>query len=279
MNIGPFSSSILFLILFVLQITHYNRINCGLTDILNPVPLVPITTTSTSELVKQAGYEPTVHNVKTQPGYVINLIRIANPAIKSSHLKKRRTVLFVHGVLENANQWVLMGVKGGKPHDWTNLNPNNASQDDIKELIGNDLTSRSLPFLLANFGFDCWLMNRRNTKQSRSVSDNFDISSDDNKIIKKMTKLQIDDKSIISDILDNFSNLLPNNTITPGNKYYNFSHDEQSRYDIPIVLDYILEVSGATKLDYIGHATGCLVALQALARQPELGSQSMYNFD
>lgn len=229
---------------------------------------------STEELVRQAGYVPFVFNLPTQNNYSINLIRVFNPLINNNRQangtdgsklirKRKRSVLFIHGVFGNANQWILMGVNGGKPQDLSKQDAKNLTDLELINLIGNDLTTRSMPFLLCNLGHDVWLMNRRSTRQSRFISE------------KMATNEQVDHDSprptieSSSNIVHNFVHYLKNQSRLVNNKYYNFSHDEQSEYDLPIVIKHILKTSKSTKLNLITHGTGCLVALQTLAKNPE----------
>lgn len=131
---------------------------------------------STASLVEKAGYVPEVYNLPTQPGYVINLVRVVNPLISRKKILEKRLlkpILLVHGLIESANTWLVMGYLHGKPQDWSRFDANKLSQKHLRHLIGSDRTSRSLAFLLSNFGFDVWLMNRRNTQWSRQVSPKF----------------------------------------------------------------------------------------------------------
>lgn len=280
--------------LFILNSGNNNNIgfqvqcnSFNLTQTLDK--LIPTETLSTSELVKRAGYVPIEHNVPTQKGYVINLIRIINPLIEpdvGKIRKGRRTVLFVHGVFSNANSWILMGVWKGKPHDWSK---ESLDENYLKTLIGSDETSRSLPFLLCNFGYDVWLMNRRNTKQSRIISPKYDpvkgaIASESSHIknqfeaISKLTDIFNGKTFNMGDKLDTmFNKLIDPKQISNPDAYFDFSYDEQAAFDAPIVIKHILKVTKATKLDWIGHASGCLIPLQMVARFPKLGQKSKLN--
>lgn len=263
----------------------------NITD-LNLDSLLPTETLSTSDLVERAGYVPLVHNIPTQKGYVINLVRIVNPLIEpdvENLTKGRRTILFVHGVFSNANSWILMGVWKGKPHDWSK---EDVDEIQLKSLIGNDQTSRAMPFLLSNFGFDVWLMNRRNTKQSRIISPKFnpnlkslienesvDKWDEKFKSVSKLTDLfgskglEFGDK--LAKIIENLEFPKSSNP----DDYFNYSYDEQAAFDAPIAINHILKVTKATKLDWVGHAAGCLIPLQMIARFPAFGPKSEYELN
>lgn len=45
------------------------------------------------------------------------------------------------------------------------------------------------------------------------------------------------------------------------------------QYDLPAMIDYILNHSGSTTLSYVGHSMGCAVYFVAMALHPELNSK------
>lgn len=73
--------------------------------------------------------------------------------------------------------------------------------------------------------------------------------------------------------------LMPNvfqKTINAG--YWHFSLDEQARFDIPKVIDYILDKTGRTQLDIVGHSLGGALPLMTLSSQPEYQSKVAHCF-
>nr|XP_029712296.1 lipase 1-like [Aedes albopictus] len=108
-------------------------------------------------------------------------------------------VLMCHGMLGSAADFVVIG-------------PNN-----------------SLAYLLADSGYDVWLMNARGTLYSR-----------------KHSTLPLDSK-----------------------KYWDFSWHEIGYYDLPAIIDYILDVTSYGKLHYVGFSQGTTTYLVLTSARPE----------
>jgi pimeloyl-ACP methyl ester carboxylesterase len=52
--------------------------------------------------------------------------------------------------------------------------------------------------------------------------------------------------------------------------YWNFSFDEMASIDLPSQIEYVLQQTGQSKLTYIGHSEGTIVAFAALSQTPSL---------
>ncbi|GFY67884.1 hypothetical protein TNIN_366361 [Trichonephila inaurata madagascariensis] len=88
---------------------------------------------------------------------------------------------------------------------------------------------QSLGFLLADSGYDVWLGNTRGNTYSR-----------------KHTKLR------------------PNT-----DAFWDFSFDEMGAYDLPAMIDHVLNVTNQDQLAYIGHSQGTTAAFALLSENPE----------
>ncbi|KAN0027677.1 hypothetical protein ACTFIU_010650 [Dictyostelium citrinum] len=75
---------------------------------------------------------------------------------------------------------------------------------------------QSLGFILADEGYDVWISNARGTIYSN-----------------KHLKYTIDDV-----------------------EYWNFSFDEMGQFDLPCIVDYVINVTGNSKVNYISHSQG-----------------------
>ncbi|XP_068214383.1 lipase member K-like [Palaemon carinicauda] len=51
--------------------------------------------------------------------------------------------------------------------------------------------------------------------------------------------------------------------------FWKFSFDEMAKYDLPAMLDYVLEKTGVEKLHYVGHSMGTTVFFALMSSQPE----------
>ncbi|KAK9718408.1 cholesterol esterase [Basidiobolus ranarum] len=99
--------------------------------------------------------------------------------------------------------------------------------------VCNPMKERNLCFLLADAGYDVWLGNTRGNKYSY--------------------------KHLY---------LKPNQK-----KFWDFSMDEYSLYDLPNTVDFILETTGASSLVYIGFSQGTAQAFASLSIHQELNKK------
>ncbi|XP_039952434.1 lipase 3-like isoform X1 [Bactrocera tryoni] len=92
-----------------------------------------------------------------------------------------------------------------------------------------------LPYLLADAGYDVWLGNHRGNEYGLK-----------------------------------HSNLDP---IADRKHFWNFTWHEMGYYDLPNIIDYILEETGEKSLHYVGYSQGGLVALVLLMTRPEFAEK------
>ena len=52
-----------------------------------------------------------------------------------------------------------------------------------------------------------------------------------------------------------------------------FSWDEMAKYDIPVVIDFILNKTKEEQLYYIGHSQGALIGFSAFSQNQEIGKK------
>lgn len=91
----------------------------------------------------------------------------------------------------------------------------------------------ALPYLLAEAGFDVWLANTRGNKYSQ-----------------KHVSLAPD-----------------------SDAFWNFSLDQFARYDMPAVIDHVLEHTGARRVGYVGFSQGTALAFAALSLRASLNDK------
>ncbi|NXG68357.1 LIPM Lipase, partial [Baryphthengus martii] len=96
-----------------------------------------------------------------------------------------------------------------------------------------NLATNSLGFLLADSGYDVWLGNSRGTSSSRRHQH---LSAD-----------QVE--------------------------FWDFSFHEMAMYDLPAMIDFILQKTGKKQIYYIGHSQGCTIAFIAFSSMPELAQK------
>uniref|UniRef100_A0A673KUM8 Lipase n=1 Tax=Sinocyclocheilus rhinocerous TaxID=307959 RepID=A0A673KUM8_9TELE len=96
-----------------------------------------------------------------------------------------------------------------------------------------NLPNTSLGFLLADAGFDVWIGNSRGNTWSRK-------------------HISLDPKQ---------------------KKYWQFSHDELAKKDLPAVINFITKTTGQEQIFYVGHSQGTTIAFIAFSTMPELASK------
>lgn len=151
--------------------------------------------------------------IQTKDGYILKLFRI--PGKKNSQVgsynydPNRPVVLFQHGLFDSSDSWV-----------------------------GN-YERMSLPFILANKGYDVWLGNNRGNKYSRS---HMTWDADKNK------------------------------------EFWKFSMHEMGTIDLPAMIDFILNETGRKKISYIGHSQGTAQMFLGMSLDPKYFSERINSF-
>ncbi|KFB46695.1 AGAP003082-PB-like protein [Anopheles sinensis] len=153
-------------------------------------------TLETSELIRKYGYPIENHKVTTADGYILTLTRIP-PRSKST--KRSLPVLLVHGVFASSADFLIIG-------------PNN-----------------SIAYLLADNGYDVWLVDVRGNRYSR-----------------RHQHLHSESK-----------------------EYWDFSWHEIGYYDVPATIDRVLEMTHSNQLYYIGYSQGTTVFFVMATTRPE----------
>ncbi|XP_058118750.1 lipase 1-like [Anopheles ziemanni] len=149
-----------------------------------------------SELISKYGYPLENHEVTTSDGYILSLIRIP-PQHKSKN--SSAPMLLVHGLYASSADFLLIG-------------PNN-----------------SIAYLLADYGYDVWMLDVRGNRYSRRHQ-------------------HLDSRS---------------------KKYWDFSWHEIGYYDLPATIDRILELTRSKRLYYIGISQGATAFFVMVTTRPE----------
>uniref|UniRef100_A0A336KHF7 Lipase n=1 Tax=Culicoides sonorensis TaxID=179676 RepID=A0A336KHF7_CULSO len=169
------------------------------------------------ELIKAAGYPVEVHYVYTSDGFKLRLHRIPKGVKKLNYeidlgsdenskipyrneTEDDEPIFLMHGLLCASGMWIA------------------------------ESTDKSLGFMLADAGYDVWMLSARGTTLSSSH------------------------KTLDSD----------------SQKYWDFSFHEIGYYDVPAGIKYVLQKTRKNKVRYVGHSQGCTVFGVALTMHPEL---------
>lgn len=155
-----------------------------------------------SQIIADKGYPVDEYEVETSDGYVLSLQRMPRGNKRRSNKLPRggakKVVFLLHYLLGSSADWVI------------------------------NYPEQSLPYLLADSGYDVWLGNVRGNTYSRHL------------------RYRKDEK-----------------------EFWDFCFDEMIAYDLPAMLDFVLNETGQQKLFYVGHSQGCLILFGLLAERPE----------
>jgi len=163
---------------------------------LNRISADPDISRDCLQMIASKGYPVESHTIRTEDDYFLTVFRIPHGKNEKPSDDSRPVVLLAHGILDVSTTWVM----------------NNETQ--------------SLGFILADHGFDVWLMNVRGNKYSLRHAT---LSTDDN-------------------------------------AFWDFTWDDHARLDLPNTVDFVLKTTRTATLGYVCHSQGCTQALAALSQ-------------
>ncbi|XP_072401021.1 lipase 3-like [Diabrotica undecimpunctata] len=147
--------------------------------------------------VNSFGYPIETHQIETEDNYILTAFRI--PHGRNATISSNLPILLNHGMLGSADNYIWLGPQ------------------------------RSLAYILADKGYDVWLMNSRGTSYSRTH--------------KKLNSTQ--------------------------KEFWDFSFHEIGIYDTPAIIDHILNATDQSKIFYVGHSQGCTTIFVMGSKRPE----------
>lgn len=155
-----------------------------------------------ANIIAERGYPVERHVVQTEDGYLLAVQRI--PHGINNKTTNKRPILLNHGLSASGADFITLTPK------------------------------RSIGYILADHGYDVWLMNARGTTFSNR-------------------HVRISEKN--------------------KKEFYNFSWHEIGYYDMPALIDYILNKTNQTQMQYFGHSQGGTAFLVMAATRPEYNSK------
>jgi pimeloyl-ACP methyl ester carboxylesterase len=220
-----------------------------------------------AQILQGRGYIADEFYVETTSGYVLRLTRGRNPLIENGSLPSKDPILFVHGVLGSANNFLLNSFDA-QPKDFTNMSLGSVGLDTLNAKFADEPSAKSLPLFASNFGHEIWLLDRRGTPGSQQLLG-------DTKSIK--AEPSVSNNSVFGSVLDYARNLFSATlfakqvVFTFDKKFWNYSLDEQAFVDFPETIDFILKKSSpaSSKVSVVAHSAGGAITLMALSLYPE----------
>lgn len=155
------------------------------------------------DLISSQGYPVEKYTIQTEDGYLLSTYRI--PYGINGIRTNRKPILVNHGMGASCADYLILNRK------------------------------RSLGFVLADHGYDVWLMNCRGTTYSNK-------------------------------------HISINETINKK-EFYDFSWHQIGYFDIPANVDFILQKTNHQKLQYIGHSQGGTTFLVMASARPEYNAK------
>lgn len=199
---------------------------------------------TTQEIIFQAGFDSEIHYVESTDGYITEMIRIINPLADPSRLKQPPVAMY-HGILGDTSLWVTSSTTQHHPEKWP------------RDIVADGLMTswnRSLGFVLANNGYDVWLVGTRGCNRSnqghRTIYKPWSIYGDNLTVSDVMATLEY---------------------------WQNFTIDDIGMNEVPGQLDRIMDLTGSPKISVVSYSVSTLTTLALLSERPEY-SRKIHNY-
>lgn len=292
------------LLLFISIIIASKFIIKNINALESGQPTINEFTANLSQLVDLRGFKAYDHFVTTKDGYILNLVEVVNPAIYNGTFKIRNNnkdpILFIHGSITNGKFFVINSI-GAVPKNFAHLDISSMNEEQIYKLLQEDQTASSLPLLASNFGHSVWILNRRGGYQSQGhintkpflekpianiltsflsksgikTSEKFRQASNNHTVLYRRRRDNQSTLKLLRDIIFKHPKFNFNSIENQFNrKYWNFTLDDEAKFDIPAVIDHVLSETGKQKLSLVGHSAGSNLILMAQIIYPELEQKS-----
>lgn len=124
---------------------------------------------TSAQILEARGFLAKEFFFTTEDNFELSIIRARSPIINNGRggLANKEPILFIHGTIVSSSIWVTNS-RGARPRDFTGVQVNSSSLEQLIEQVGSDPGSFSLPILMMNFGYEVWLLNRRGTLESEN---------------------------------------------------------------------------------------------------------------
>uniref|UniRef100_A0A6G1SG02 Lipase member K n=1 Tax=Aceria tosichella TaxID=561515 RepID=A0A6G1SG02_9ACAR len=193
------------------------------------------------QLINYAGFEYEEHYVIADDGYVTQLLRLINPKADRRQLKWPPVMLFHGANIDNA-AYLLASTNAHHPEKY----PRDESDGPMTS------STRSLAFMLANNGYDVWLMSTRGSnKQNQAFLNEDEIEE---------ARQQHDWKPSKS----NFRLVKKNR-----DKYWSYGLDEIIKYELREQIDKVRSLTNSDEVSIFSFSLSTPTTMAFLAANPD----------
>ncbi|XP_065225626.1 lipase 1-like [Planococcus citri] len=177
--------SVLDILLYIILLIYTNNPVYLINEFIDglQITLNPDTYLTPPQIITRHGYPAETYNIETPDGFILGLHRIPNGIQGAGN---QYPVLFIHGYIDSSASWIAQG------------------------------PGQALPYLLADQGYDVWMINTRGNTFSQSHA----------------------------------------NYTPMERAFWDFSFHEVAVYDLPTTIDFILDKTNHQKVFCIGHSAG-----------------------
>lgn len=230
----------------VLEITGSEKFKAlALEDVSND----ELAKSTTQEIITKAGFKFENYYSLSDDGYLTQIVRIINPLADRSRLKQPPVMMF-HGGNIDVTCWIWASIIQHHPEPWP--------RTDNAESISS--SNRSLAFVLANHGYDVFLVSTRGVDQSRGHT-KFGFTKAEGKLLEETGEF--------SDIVE-----YDLRTASPAsNAYWNYTYENLVQFEVPRQMDRVMEITGASKVSMIVLSLSTQWSMALFSSNPEYSAK------
>lgn len=225
-----------------------------------------ITFDSVQKILERSGFQYENYDVVSDDGYITQIVRIINPLADRTQLKQP-PVMVMHGGLTDTSSYLWTGAKLQFPEPF----PRTAMHGQMRS------SNRSLPIMLANRGYDVFLVGTRGSDKSNMRHVNSELSRSPARASRqdelfKLPHFNINAFEIVQNFARSLMSPLSNKPIgiePADSTYYNYSFNEIVEFEVPRQIDKVLQVTGAKQVSLIGFSLSTIETLKLVSSNLE----------
>lgn len=200
-----------------------------------------IGTSTSQQIILRSGYNYETHYSMSDDGYITELIRVINPDCDQRYLKQP-PVMLLHGGTIDTTAYVWASAIQHRPEPYPRT-------EESGPMVS---WNRSLAFMLANNGYDVWLIGTRGSDSKNEGHIKY-------KEAKSIDKSGESQKQFIK---------TPVKNAIEAREFWSFTMDDIIQYEVPRQIDRVLSITGARKVMVHSYSQSTLITLTMLSENP-----------